>query len=111
MSTEIGALLLRQHEIAWKLTTCHLDGLSLAECLWRPSTKGLHVSVVDNGCWRGEWPEHEGYELGPPSMAWLLWHMVYWWSMVLDHRTVKGEERCFFRLTLHSSPLTISQTC
>lgn len=85
MSTEIARLLLRQHEIAWKLASYHLDGLDLAECLWRPSTQGLHVSTSDDGGWRGEWPEHEGYDLGPPSMAWLLWHMVYWWSMVVDH--------------------------
>jgi len=21
----------------------------------------------------------------PPSVAWLTWHITYWWSMVLDH--------------------------
>ena len=85
MPNDLAALLLRQHSTAWKLASYHLDGLRLEECLWRPSTKGLHVAISDDDCWRGEWPEHEGYELGPPSMAWLLWHMVLWWSMVVDH--------------------------
>lgn len=85
MTNQLAALLLRQHETAWRLAAHHLDGLGLEECLWRPSTQGLHVGTPNDGCWRGEWPEHEGYDLGPPSMAWLLWHMVFWWSMVVDH--------------------------
>src|SRR5207245_8210042 len=23
--------------------------------------------------------------VGPPSIAWLTWHLGFWWSMVLDH--------------------------
>jgi hypothetical protein len=38
-----------------------------------------------DGLWRAEWPEHEGYDLGPPSIAWTTWHLGFWWSMVLDH--------------------------
>lgn len=85
MPREIVDVLLRQHEIAWSLTSYHLDGLSIEECLWRPSTKGLHVSISSDGAWHGEWPDHEGYDLGPPSIAWLLWHMVFWWSMAINH--------------------------
>lgn len=85
MSNEVATVLLRQHETAWKLATYHLDGLSVEECLWRPSAKGLHVITTHDGCWRGELPEYEGYDLGPSSMAWLLWHMAYWWSMVINH--------------------------
>jgi len=94
MPNELAALLLRQHATAWKLAAYHLEGLSLEECLWRPSAKGLHVSMSDDGRWRGEWPEHEGYDLGPPSMAWLLWHMVYWWSMVVDHSFGDATVQC-----------------
>lgn len=32
-----------------------------------------------------DWPEHERYDLGPPSIAWLTWHMIFWWSKLLDH--------------------------
>lgn len=85
MPQEIVDVLLRQHEIAWSLAWYHLESLTTEECLWRPAAKGLHVTVADDGSWRGEWPEHEGYDLGPPSIAWLVWHMGFWWSMAINH--------------------------
>lgn len=69
---------------AWKLLELHLTGLDDEECLWRPAARGLHVFQAD-GVWRAEWPESEGYEIGPPSVAWLTWHIGFWWSMALDH--------------------------
>ena len=77
--------LLRQFETAWKLTSYHLDGLSTDECLWRPARAGLHVHRAADGSWRADWPEREGYDIGPPSIAWVTWHVGFWWSMVLDH--------------------------
>jgi len=71
--------------MAWKLASYHLDGLTTSECLWRPAQAGLHVYQLPDGSWRADWPEHEGYDLGPPSIAWLTWHIGFWWSMVLDH--------------------------
>ena len=77
-------MLSRQFDTAWALTQYHLDGLTTEECLWRPARAGLHVHRHEGG-WRADWPEHEGYSLGPPSIAWVTWHMDFWWSMVLDH--------------------------
>ena len=85
MTDDSRAYLIRQFETAWKLTSFHLDGLTSAECLWRPARQGLHVHRVPDGRWRADWPDHEGYDLGPPSIAWLTWHIGFWWSMVLDH--------------------------
>lgn len=84
MPREITDLLLRQHEVAWSLASYHLETLSTEECLWRPSARGLHVTMLDNS-WRGEWPDHEGYDLGPPSIAWLVWHVGSWWSMAINY--------------------------
>jgi hypothetical protein len=81
----LQATLLRQFDTAWSLTQYHLTGLTTDEWLWRPASRGLHVMLHDDGVWRAEWPEHEGYSLGPPSIAWITWHMGFWWSMVLDH--------------------------
>lgn len=83
-------VLLRQLDTAWKLAQFHLDGLSTEECLWRPARAGLHVWRTADGGWRADWPEHEGYTLGPPSMAWVTWHVGFWWSMVLDHSFADG---------------------
>ncbi|MCW5714319.1 MAG: DinB family protein [Bauldia sp.] len=77
--------LVGQFDIAWALASYHLDGLTTAECLWRPAARGLQVAQHDDGTWVADWPDHEGYDLGPPSIGWLTWHMVFWWSMVLDH--------------------------
>jgi hypothetical protein len=76
---------MRQFETAWKLTSYHLTGLTTEACLWRPAAKGLHVYQLADGRWRAAWPEHEGYDLGPPSIAWVTWHLGFWWSMVLNH--------------------------
>jgi hypothetical protein len=85
MAAEARDYLVRQLETAWQLTSYHLDGLTTEECLWRPARAGLHVQPDADGAWRAEWPEHEGYDLGPPSIAWLTWHLGFWWSMALDH--------------------------
>lgn len=85
MTDEARDYLARQFETAWKLASFHLDGLTTEECLWRPARQGLHVHQISDGLWRAEWPVHEGYELGPPSIAWLTWHVGFWWSMVIDH--------------------------
>jgi hypothetical protein len=88
--TDVHDLLTRQFDTACKLCTYHLSGLTTAECLWRPAVVGLHVQRQSDGTWTAEWPEHEGYELGPPSIAWLTWHIGFWWSMVLDHCAGQG---------------------
>lgn len=85
MADESRGYLIRQLETAWMLTSYHLDGLTTEECLWRPAHAGLHVHQSPDGSWRADWPEHEGYDLGPPSIAWVTWHLGFWWSMVLDH--------------------------
>ena len=77
--------LLLQLSTSWALTSFHLDGLTTSECLWRPASQGLHVHLGDDGAWRADWPEHERYDLGPSSIAWTTWHLVMWWSLVLDH--------------------------
>ena len=74
----------------------HLQTLSTAECLRRPAERGLHVHQDTDGPWRADWPEHEGYALGPSSIGWMTWHLGFWWSMALDHnfgpRTLCREE-------------------
>jgi hypothetical protein len=85
MVSEVRDVLRQQFEIAWMLTDYHLKTLSTEECLWRPAKVGLHVHQGPGGRWHADWPEHEGYDLGPSSIGWLTWHLGFWWSMVLDH--------------------------
>ena len=90
MVDEARGYLLRQFETAWELTQYHLAGLTTEACLWRPARAGLHVVQAPDGRWLAQWPEHEGYDLGPSSLAWLTWHLGFWWSMALDHALGDG---------------------
>lgn len=73
-----------QYQISCQMLDIHLTGLEDDEFFWRPASTGLHL-VNESGEWRADWPESEGYEIGPASIAWLTWHILFWWSMVLDH--------------------------
>lgn len=90
MNDFVRDTLIRQFDTAWRLASHHLDGLTTQECLWRPAATGLHVRRQESGRWVADWPEHEGYGLGPASIAWLTWHAGFWWSMVLDHSFGEG---------------------
>ena len=85
MTNDAREYLLRQFDLAWKLLALHLDDLTTADCLRRPAGRGLHVNRDAQGVWVADWPEHEGYALGPSSIGWLTWHLCFWWSMVVDH--------------------------
>lgn len=86
-------LLLRQFAIASALLHHHLDTLGEEECLWGPAAHGPHIHREPGGGWVADWPEHERYDLGPPSAGWILWHIIYWWSMALDHSFGAGSLR------------------
>ncbi|MFS0724947.1 DinB family protein [Paenibacillus sp. 1P07SE] len=73
-----------QYAIACQLLDYHLKDLSEEAYHWRPAPASLHIAE-QAGVWRADWPSSEGYEIGPPSTAWLLWHMTFWWSMVFDY--------------------------
>ena len=85
MAVAARGYLIRQFETAWMLTAHHLEGLTTAACLWRPAGKGLHVHHGSDGTWRADWPDSEAYDIGPPSIGWVTWHLGFWWSMLLDH--------------------------
>lgn len=85
MKNENLGYLIRQFDLAWKLTWIHLEGISTEECLWRPAQKGMHVYLTAAQDWEAAWPDHEGYDIGPSSIAWLTWHIGFWWSMVINH--------------------------
>ena len=77
--------LLKQFDISWQLLSYHLNNLTTKECLWQPANKGLFVTKSDNNIWIADFPESESYDIGPPNIAWITWHIDYWWSMVLNH--------------------------
>lgn len=85
MTDPVRDTLLRQLDTAWSLASYHLDGLTDADCLWRPAERGLHVQQDALGRWVADWPQSEGYHIGPPSIGWTTWHLILWWSMAWNH--------------------------
>lgn len=85
IKSSFKSCLLNQFEISWQLLSYHLTGLTEEECLWQPASKGIFLLKEDENKWKGYFPETEGYEVGPPNIAWLTWHIDFWWSMVLNH--------------------------
>jgi hypothetical protein len=90
MAEEARDYFIRQFDTAWKLAAFHLDGLTTAECVWRPAPNGPHVKQLSDGSWKADWPDNEAYDAGPPSIAWITWHIGFWWSMVIDHSFGRG---------------------
>jgi hypothetical protein len=90
---QIGDHLVRQLDVAWGLLSLHMTGLDDGEALWRPTGKGPHVRLASDGEWIADWPEREDYTVGLPSIAWVSWHIGFWWSMVQDHSFGDGSLR------------------
>lgn len=76
--------ILFQLDITWQLFLYHIQNLSDDEALWCKKAEGLQIHHVD-GNWQIDWPETEEYDLGPASIAWTMWHIIYWWEMVLNY--------------------------
>lgn len=91
MPETLRETLTTQLATAWGLASYHLQGLTDAECHWRPAQRGMHVWPVEPQRWRADWPDHEAYDLGPPSIAWTTWHMIFWWSTALNRNFGDGE--------------------
>ena len=75
--------ILFQLDMCWQLYLYHIDTLEEEEALWAFRASGLQVRKAEDG-YHVDWPETESYELGTPSIAWTLWHIIYWWSTALD---------------------------
>lgn len=80
---EIKENILFQLDMCWQLYLYHTDKLEEAEALWAFSPTSLHVRKQNDG-WCIDWPESESYEIGPSSIAWIMWHIIYWWTTALD---------------------------
>jgi hypothetical protein len=87
---DITKCLLNQLEISWQLLSYHLNDLTIEECLWKPTEKGVFLTQIDENTWKGSFPDSEEYEMGPPNIAWLTWHIDFWWTMVINHSFEDG---------------------
>lgn len=74
---EIKENILFQIDMCWQLYLYHTENLKETEALWTFSPMGLQIRRQDDG-WSIDWPEIESYEIGPSSIAWIMWHIIYY---------------------------------
>ncbi|MFC7326725.1 DinB family protein [Marinactinospora rubrisoli] len=90
MTTSRTALLRWQFEFTWSLFEYHLERLEPEDHLWEPAPLCWTVRQGADGVWRPDWDEAESDPVPVPTIAWVTWHIGWWWSVALDH--VQGRE-------------------
>jgi hypothetical protein len=73
-------LLRWQLDVAWSLLELHLGDLTDAECLWEPTVRCWTVRRHSGDRWRADWEVPEPEPAPAPTIAWLLWHIGFWWT-------------------------------
>lgn len=77
----------RQFELSWALADLHLEALEEADFLWRPAENCWTVYPDDDGIWHADFAEVEPDPIPVPTIAWLTWHVNFWWSAAIDDMT------------------------
>lgn len=93
MAEPLRDSLLRQLDTAWALASYHVDTLAMEDCTWQPSPGSAHIRQLRDGSWTADWPPREDYAAGPPSIGWISWHILYWWSTAIDRNFGEGTLR------------------
>jgi len=72
-----------QFDLVWSLAQLHLDALVEADFLWEPAEITWTVHRSDDGLWRPDFSEDDLDPIPVPTIAWLTWHIDWWWSTAL----------------------------
>jgi hypothetical protein len=74
--------LLWQLGVASALFDIVIAGLTEEEALRPPATRAWTVRPDEHGMWRADWADNDPDPAPPTTVAWLLWHIGWWWSDV-----------------------------
>ncbi|AXK35168.1 DinB family protein [Streptomyces armeniacus] len=78
-------LLRSQFDLTWALFDHHLQRLTPGDFLWEPTPYCWTVRPDADGAWVPDFSETEPEPVPVPTIAWLSWHIGWWWSVTLDH--------------------------
>jgi hypothetical protein len=78
-------LLRWQFDLTWSLFEYHLDLLADADLLWEPTAPHVFTMRHNGTAWDRDWPTPEEEPNGVATMAWLTWHIGWWWTAAVDH--------------------------
>ncbi|MBE1535698.1 DinB family protein [Actinomadura algeriensis] len=78
-------LLRWQFDFTWALFEYHLDRLVPGDHRWEPGPLCWTVRPAPGGGWEPDFAETEPDPVPAPTIAWVTWHIGWWWSVALDH--------------------------
>ncbi|MGW4538986.1 DinB family protein [Streptomyces chartreusis] len=78
-------LLRWQFDLTWALFEYHLERLRPEDFLWEPGPICWTVRPSGDGTWVPDWAETEPDPVPVPTIAWLSWHIGWWWTVTTDH--------------------------
>lgn len=79
------SLLRFQFDLTWSLFEYHLERLEPDDFLWEPTPHCWTVRRSPEGAWVPDWAETEPDPVPVPTIAWVTWHIGWWWSVTTDH--------------------------
>lgn len=86
-------VLREQLSLVWRLAGEALADISDDEALWLPTSNGWTVRRSANGRWVADWSDTEPDPLPSSSIAWVQWHVLWWWSTVINRSFGDGALR------------------
>ncbi len=78
-------LLRWQFDLGWALFDYHLDRLEPEDFLWEPGPLCWTLRRDAEGVWVPDFAETEPDPVPVPTIAWVSWHIGWWWSVTIDH--------------------------
>ncbi len=78
-------LLRSQFDLVWSLFEYHLARLEPEDFLWEPTSYCWTVRRGADGNWVPDFAESEPDPVPVPTIAWVTWHIGWWWTATLDH--------------------------
>ncbi|WP_152363052.1 DinB family protein [Microlunatus speluncae] len=72
-----------QLEVTSMLLDHHLAGLSAEDLFWAPAPIHWTMHADGSGGWQPDWADTEPDPVPVPTVAWLSWHLQWWWSSTL----------------------------
>ncbi|WP_428965280.1 DinB family protein [Micromonospora fluostatini] len=79
------ALLRWQFDLTWSLFEYHLDRLTAEDFRWEPVPHCWTLRPTPDGGWAPDWADTEPDPVPVPTVAWLTWHIGWWWGVTQDH--------------------------
>ena len=80
-----------QFQMAWSLgADVHLPALTDESCLWLPAPGAWTVRRNSLGGWSADWADQEPDPAPPVTIAWLTWHLIWWWRDLLSRSSGDG---------------------